>query len=121
MKCWNDFTKTEFDCPNYSPTNESLRAPTQYWIVSDAQLARDLKPRRLADVYRENRAGREYRKPARDARDDLAKYKAWCRATGHTPHPGSIDPDHPINATRLRMPRMVREPAPEVIEYRMAA
>ena len=104
MKCWNDFTKEETDMPRYSPSNESLRDPARYWVISDAQLARDLrlngKGRTIEDVYRENRACRERPKDRRCYQSDLPAYQAWCKAKGHEPHPASLDAEHPIARQR---------------------
>lgn len=112
--------------PFASPSIHQLRQPSRYWVVSDGQLARDLKPRTLADVYRENRAGREapkhryvprYQLPHminesagglfdRRPGSILDEYLEWCRQRGHTPHPASIDSDHPMHAAqRERCPR----------------
>ncbi len=86
--------------PRYSPSNESLRQPSQYNIISDAQLARDLKGRTLRDIYRENRAHRGRPNDGRCYQSDLAAYQAWCKAKGHEPHPASLDAEHPIARQR---------------------
>lgn len=128
-----------------SPTSEhvastlhGLREPSRYWVVSDAQLKRDLQGRTLVDVYRDNRAGstttrftpyrprtlndssvaycggREpyghganaNRRKTHPVPLTLAEeYAAWCKDRGHTPHPASVDPSHPVNAFRERCPR----------------
>ena len=120
-----------------APTLHSLRMPGRYWIISDAQLKRDLRGRTIDDVYRENRAkrGPEPRyTPKHDAYGAIKRtpygdveygvrscgglgitaphftvreeYLAWCAARGHTPHPASIDSDHPMHkAQRERCPR----------------
>lgn len=87
-------------------------------------LARDLQPRTLADIYRENRAGRVVLNgkyvPCHDTGysikggifgerripfASMAKaYEAWCKKRKHKPHPASLDPEHPINRWRLRCP-----------------
>lgn len=100
MKCWNDLTKEEVEMPRHSPTNESLRNPSQYNIVSDAQLKRDLRGRTISDVYRENRARRTPNTVRRDYNSDLAAYQAWLSERKHVPHPASIDPEHPIAKQR---------------------
>jgi hypothetical protein len=123
MKCHNAFTGETLDMPSAMTIDQMRRRPTHkgsegYWIVSDAQLARDLRPRKLSDVYRENKIGRErvdYPTPvARNFNVDLAKYEAWCESIGHTPHPASIDPDHELNKWRERCPprETVKEDAP---------
>jgi len=94
-----------------------LRAPMSphgvYWTVSDAQLKRDLRPRTLRDVYRENKVGREEVAPLSSGprhhvdkwgNVDASAYLAWCESIGHTPHPASIDPDHELNKWRERCP-----------------
>ena len=120
--------------PIATPTLASLRDPSRYWIVSDAQLARDLKPRTLRTIYAENRRGRDALAGSYVARwetgysnggglfggaDIKAEYLAWCKARNHTPHPASIDPDHPINKWRERCPP--RELVEDDTEYLMAA
>lgn len=82
----------------------------KYHVISDAKLARDLRPRTLADVYRENHAGRaEHRIERYVPRSDVdalrAEYLAWCESRRHEPHPASIDPDHPAAAARLGVGR----------------
>ena len=123
MKCFNAFTgKTEI-MPCYSPTLASLRNPTKYWVISDAQLKRDLKGRTLKDVYRENRAGRETLPGKYEPRwfdgvmthggimgimrgDTIReRYMAECMARNHTPHLASIDSDHPLNCHRETLPK----------------
>lgn len=115
-----------------SPTTTlaTLRAPSRYWVISDAQLKRDLRGRTLADVYRENKTGRytnekytprqqvtawnssrrEYEEVTVGGLGDrpgeiAAEYRAWCKAKGHTPHPASIDSSHPWNVHREKAPR----------------
>jgi hypothetical protein len=82
----------------------SLRQPSIYYIV-DA--ARDLKPRTLAKVYQENRAGRGVSLTYTPNQGEAAKsaYLAWAKLKGHTPHPASLDPYHPINEWRERAPK----------------
>lgn len=118
---WNP-SKLRWEPVMLSPTIATLRAPSRYFIVSDAQLKRDLRGRTLADVYRENRAlrGVERRYVPRWECGDVCdgglrvtsphltlkrEYLMWCKARNHTPHPASIDPDHPWNAHRLRAPK----------------
>ena len=36
------------------------------------------------------------------------EYLAWCKSRNHTPHPASLDPDHPINKWRERAPKAER-------------
>lgn len=81
----------------------ALRDPARYYI---RDVERDLKPRTLAKVYSENRAGRRANGAYRPQDGDAAKaaYLAWAEERGHTPHPASLDPDHPINRWRLRAP-----------------
>lgn len=55
MKCFNAFTGETITFPN-TATLHSLRSPAKYWVISNTQLKRDLRPRTLKDVYRENRA-----------------------------------------------------------------
>lgn len=114
-------------------TLAGLRAATRYHVVSDVQLQRDLRGRTIADVYRENRAlrGPEYRyvpkhmltlwdSAKRENRPTVCgglyaaaqhqtiedEYLAWCKARNHTPHPASIDSDHPMHAgQRERCPK----------------
>jgi hypothetical protein len=119
-------------------TLQSLRQPAKYWVVSDAQLKRDLAGRTLRDVYRDNRAGRGaasvkyvprydsqavmlssgglYGRPQFGPGSDGGlfgprkltlrdEYLAECAARGHTPHPASLDPDHPRNCHREKAPR----------------
>ena len=108
MKCWNDFTKEETECPQ-SPTLEQLRQPTKYRVVSDAQLKRDLRGRTISDIYRENAAGRRFDKCERNVGVAAEQaYAAWCSERKHKPHPASIDPDHPIAMQRLGL-RYVRK------------
>jgi hypothetical protein len=121
MKCFNAFTgKTEI-MPVYSPTLASLRNPAKYWVISDAQLKRDLKGRTIKDVYRENRAGREacsgkYEPRTMDGPSIATgprkgnpslreEYLEWCATRGHTPHLASIDSDHPLNCHREKAPK----------------
>jgi hypothetical protein len=129
MKCFNAFTGETTDCPT-TPTLHSLRNPAKYWVISDAQLKRDLKGRTIKDVYRENRAGREAcngkyvpRWETESANGGgldqtvrsyggkpvvpslCEEYLAECKARNHTPHPASIDSDHPLNCHREKMPR----------------
>ena len=113
MKVWNDFTKEEKEMPS-TMTLAQLRNSSRYWIVSDAQLKRDLKgPPSIDDIYRLNRAGREFAAKARDYAADLARYQAWCEAKGHEPHPGSIDSEHPIARQREGMRFVKRETVKE--------
>lgn len=99
MKVWNDFTKEWSECPT-TTTLQSLRSPGAYYIVSDAQLARDLRGRTVKDIYRENAAGRRPDLRVGPATVDKSAYLQWCQQRGHTPHPASIDPDHPIAKQR---------------------
>jgi len=39
-------------------TLAALRQPSRYYIISDAQLKRDLKGRTLAQIFADNRRGR---------------------------------------------------------------
>lgn len=32
------------------------------------------------------------------------EYAEWCKARGHTPHPASVDPAHPLNKHREKCP-----------------
>ena len=136
MNCWNDFTKKMTVVPD-TTTLQSLRAPSRYWVVSDAQLKRDLKPRTLSDVYRENKVGRgepsmkyipkseaEVWDAARNAhvsevfnglfgvhrpRGSIAgEYRKHCEERGHKPHPASLDRAHPINAHIEKAPKVER-------------
>lgn len=109
--CWNDFTKTWFRGMPDSPTISNLRDTGRYFVVSDVQLKRDLRGRTLADVYRENAAGRrpDCRVVARSVTAD--EYLTWCAARGHEPHPASIDPEHPIAKQRLGLTYVKRERA----------
>jgi len=104
-------------------TLASLRSPARYWVISDAQLKRDLRPRTIKDVYRENRAlrGIERKYVPRnfgetdsggnfdglgiDRRSLRSEYLEWCAARGHVPHPASVDSDHPRNCHREKAPR----------------
>lgn len=108
IKCHNGFTGQIEQVPWHSPTNESLRSPGRYWIVSDAQLARDLRPRTLRDIYRENARGRrniEAYRPKAGAGAE-SEYRAWCKARGHVPHPASLDSGHSMHVRqRFRCPR----------------
>jgi len=130
MKCFNGFTGETVDLPS-SSTIQQLRQPGKYWVVSDAQLKRDLAGRTLKDVYRDNHAGRmtianwgtqyspsfgKYEPrtmngpsiahgPRCGNQTLLQEYLADCYARGHTPHPASIDSDHPRNCHREKMPR----------------
>lgn len=52
-KWTGEWSKTKVE-EHVAPTLQSLRASSRYWVISDAQLARDLKGRTLADVYRDN-------------------------------------------------------------------
>ena len=120
-------------------TLASLRQPSKYYVISDAQLKRDLKPRTLRDVYRENRAlrGVERRYVPRnfgetDSGGDFdglggghkgsmsglrEEYLAWCANRGHTPHPASLDSDHPMNCHRETCPKVERiSPARDVLQ-----
>lgn len=108
MKCWNDFTKEWLEMPRYSPTNESLRDPARYWVVSDAEIRKytaswPKQSRTIDDVYRENRRGRETSLYVRPRSVCPNEYIRWCEERGHTPHPASIDPDHPIAKQRESM------------------
>jgi hypothetical protein len=128
MKCFNAFTGETTYMPVYSPTLQSLRNPSKYWVISDAQLKRDLKGRSIKDVYRDNHAGRirdmaisdkgavmgvyysapfgKYEPRQEDAKDSLRnEYLAECAARGHTPHLASIDSDHPLNCHREKAPK----------------
>lgn len=107
-------------------TLASLRSPAKYWVISDAQLKRDLKGRTIKDVYRENRAGREACSgkyvpqwfdgirthgglQASHVGDTVReRYMAECMARNHTPHPASIDSDHPLNCHREKAPKAER-------------
>ena len=130
MKCWNDFTKEWCEFPT-TPTLHNLREPARYWVVTDAQLARDLKPRTLKTVYAENRAlrGVERRYVPNNfsggglgmGTDPEAEYLAWCKAKGHTPHPASLDPDHPINRWREKCPPRETVKDEPTVEWREAA
>ena len=122
MKCFNAFTGETVDMPS-TPTLHSLRNPAKYWVISDAQLKRDLKGRTLKDVYRENRAGREACSGKYEPRwfdgvmthggimgtmrgDTIReRYMAECMARNHTPHLASIDSDHPMNCHREKAPK----------------
>lgn len=103
------------------PSPASLRARDRYW---HHKLARDLKPRTLSEVYRENRLGRDplagrYRPRFQKTDTNIAgglwdapragsirdEYLEWCAERNHTPHPASLDPTHPQNAHRLRCPQ----------------
>lgn len=77
-------------------TLDSLRQPSRYWI---RDVNRDLKPRTLKQVFAENRRGREVSfafvpKQGEEARQE---YLAWAKRRGHTPHPASLDWDHPFH------------------------
>lgn len=85
-----------------SSTLTSLRQPSRYYVVSDAQLARDLRPRTLADVYRENRLAQgrveeKYRPRQHD------KHVTWIErdhsVQGYTPSKGGLG----VNPVRLRI------------------
>lgn len=100
-----------------TPTLRSLREPAHYWVISDAQLKRDLRGRTIEDVYRENRAkrGPEPRLVARCAApgtrdwdallDDYDRFMRELRGPKWRPHPASVDPEHPLNKHRERAPR----------------
>lgn len=105
-----------------SPTLDSLRNPARYWVVSAVKLQRDLKPRTLDDVYRENRAGRIVVSPAcvaqtarpgtRDWDNLLHLYGAYMRklrGKKWKPHPASVDPEHPIAKQREGLRYVKRE------------
>jgi hypothetical protein len=136
----NGFTGKTVDMPCYSPTNASLRSPSKYWVVSDAQFKRDLVGRTLRDIYRENKLGRvdgltnfspafgKYeprqlggRSCAMSPRNGVClevEYALWCKARNHTPHPASIDGDHPQNCHRLKAPKAERiSPAKDVLQF----
>ena len=99
--CWNDFTKSWIRNLPSSPTLDDLRETSRYYVISDAQLKRDLKPRTLADIYRENAAGRRYdARSIKKGGEAAAEYATWCQARGHVPHPASIDPEHPVAKQR---------------------
>lgn len=114
--------------PYVAPTLAQLRATSRYWVISDVQLKRDLKGRTLADVYRDNKVGRGWGcelaklgpyEPkcmlnnkvrgglfgTTQAKTIEDEYLAWCKERGHTPHPASLDPDHPQNVHRLKAPK----------------
>lgn len=128
---WSSGTVEE----HVSPTLQSLRSPTRYHVVSDAQLARDLKGRTLADVYRDNKVGRGdppmkyvpkfettvYKDKVltptcagglfavHTPRGTIAgEYRKHCEDRGHTPHPASLDRTHPINAHIEKAPKVER-------------
>lgn len=132
MKCFNAFTGETTNCPT-TPTLHSLRNPAKYWVISDAQLKRDLKGRTIKDVYRENRAGREacsgkYEPRTMDSPTIALgprsgngrlreEYLEWCWQRKHIPHPASLDSDHPLNCHREKAPKVERvSPAKDVLQ-----
>ncbi len=143
MKCFNAFTGETLDMPS-TPTLASLRSPAKYWVISDAQLKRDLAGRTIKDVYRENRAARGVERgyvarwetgPSTSERGGglfnatagsptiADEYRAWCLAHDHVPSLASIDADHPQNCHRERAPKRELQLASEHPDHveRMAA
>lgn len=93
-------------------TIADLRRASQYWI---RDVERDLKPRTLKQVYAENHnndngrmSGYEIGQYIKGLKEE---YLAWCKKRRHKPHPGSLDPEHPINKYRLRCPPRERVPS----------
>lgn len=82
-----------------APTLTSLRQSSRYWI---RDVARDLRPRTIDQVYAENRAGRRVSLTCPPLQGDAAAvaYKAWCKSRKHKPHPASLDRNHPHHKGR---------------------
>jgi hypothetical protein len=77
----------------------ALCQPDRYWTVSPEKLASDLKYR-----YRKQAAKPLVEPPRCVAADE---YLRWCKSRKHTPHPASIDADHPIARQRLGVAHLV--------------
>jgi hypothetical protein len=89
-------TRKQYEARRLARSRAALSAlcqPDRYWSVSPEKLAADLKYR-----YRK-RAAKPLVEPPRCVSTEA--YLAWCKSRKHTPHPASIDPDHPIARQRL--------------------
>jgi hypothetical protein len=87
---------------------ERIRISVPFTNTSGISLARDLKRgNNTKAMYAENRRGRSPKmklsSPA-DVDGYIHEYETWCKKRKHVPHPGSIDPDHPVNRWRFRCP-----------------